>query len=108
MIETHRAQHADGAAHRGPENGAGPLNAEGDAQQLRILVVEDEPGIRDFLSHGLHNAGFLVAVAADGHEGERLALRDGYDAIVLDLMLPGRSGFEILPTLAESRPNVPV
>ncbi len=73
-----------------------------------MLVVEDEPGIRDFLLHGLQNAGFSVSSAADGIEGERLALSENFDAIVLDMMLPGRSGREILGALQRSRPNVPV
>jgi DNA-binding response OmpR family regulator len=71
-------------------------------------VVEDEPGIRDFLSHGLGNAGFRVSLAADGHQGERLALSDSFDAVVLDLMLPGRSGLDILAASIEARPTVPV
>jgi DNA-binding response OmpR family regulator len=76
--------------------------------QLRVLVVEDEPGIRDLLLRGLGNAGFAVLAAADGAEGERRALLESVDAIVLDLMLPGRSGLEILASLREARPNVPV
>jgi DNA-binding response OmpR family regulator len=77
-------------------------------QELRVLVVEDEPGILDFLGRGLENAGFTVELAADGIEGERLALSGAFDAIVLDLMLPGRSGLEILASVRETRPNVPV
>ncbi len=75
---------------------------------LRILVIEDEPGIREFVQEGLENAGFVVAAAADGVEGERLALSEGFDAIVLDMMLPGRSGQEVLAAIRESRGNVPV
>ncbi len=80
----------------------------GSLQELRVLVVEDEPGIRDFLARGLQNAGFAVELAAEGIEGERLAVAGGFDAIVLDIMLPGRSGLEILASVRESRPNVPV
>jgi two-component system response regulator MprA len=76
--------------------------------QLRVLVVEDEPGIRDLLLRGLGNAGFAVLTAADGAEGERRALLESVDAIVLDLMLPGRSGLKILASLREARPNIPV
>jgi DNA-binding response OmpR family regulator len=74
----------------------------------RVLVVEDEPGIMDFLLRGLQNEGFAVAGATDGLEGERLALAERFDAIVLDLMLPGRSGLEILASLRGARPSVPV
>src|SRR6266513_1949067 len=108
MIETHKPQHRDGAARRGSGSGGEPPKSKDAAQQVRVLVIEDEPGIRDFLARGLANAGFVVAVAADGTEGERLALSDSFDAIVLDLMLPGRSGLQILVALGESRPNVPV
>jgi DNA-binding response OmpR family regulator len=73
-----------------------------------VLVIEDEPGIVDFVRRGLEANGFDVAAALDGTEGERLALRGGFDAIVLDLMLPGRSGFEILASLQRAAPSVPV
>jgi DNA-binding response OmpR family regulator len=75
---------------------------------VRVLVIEDEPGIVDFVRRGLEAAGFAVAVASDGIEGERLALRDSFDAIVLDLMLPGRSGLEILAAVQRARLAVPV
>jgi DNA-binding response OmpR family regulator len=71
-------------------------------------VIEDEPGIVDFVRRGLEAAGFEVQAALDGIEGERLALKDSFDAIVLDLMLPGRSGLEILASVRRVRPSVPV
>ena len=74
----------------------------------RLLVIEDEPGIRDFISRGLRNAGFEVSVAGDGERGEHLALSESFHVLILDLMLPGRSGLEILSAVARSRPNVPV
>jgi DNA-binding response OmpR family regulator len=74
----------------------------------RVLVVEDEPGIVDFVRRGLQSKGFVVASAADGIEGERLALSESFDAIVLDLMLPGRGGLDILASLRRAKPNVPV
>ncbi|HUB72709.1 MAG TPA: response regulator transcription factor [Solirubrobacteraceae bacterium] len=77
-------------------------------RHARVLVVEDEPGILDFVRRGLEAEGFEVAGAADGAEGERLALAGSFDAIVLDLMLPGRSGMEIIAALRRARPGVPV
>jgi DNA-binding response OmpR family regulator len=74
----------------------------------RVLLVEDEPGIVDFVSRGLEAEGFSVEAALDGVEGERLALSGGFDAIVLDLMLPGRSGLEILASMRHASPGVPV
>ena len=73
----------------------------------RILLIEDEPGIVDFVRRGLEAEGFAVEAALDGIEGERLALRDSFDAIVLDLMLPGRDGLEILASVRRAKPTVP-
>jgi DNA-binding response OmpR family regulator len=76
--------------------------------RARVLVVEDEPGILDFVWRGLEAKGFTVASATDGVEGERLALSENFDAIVLDLMLPGRDGMEILASVRRAKPSVPV
>lgn len=78
------------------------------AMSPRVLVVEDEPGIVDFVRRGLEAAGFSVRTAQDGIEGERLALKDQFDLVVLDLMLPGRAGLEILGSLRRERPALPV
>jgi DNA-binding response OmpR family regulator len=83
--------------------------AEGAATvEAIVLLVEDEPGIVDFVKRGLEAQGFAVEVALDGIEGERLALTGGFDAIVLDLMLPGRSGLEILTSVRAAIPTLPV
>jgi DNA-binding response OmpR family regulator len=74
----------------------------------RILLVEDEPGIVDFVRRGFEADGYAVEAALDGVEGERLALTGRYDAIVLDLMLPGRDGLEILASVRRAKPEVPV
>ena len=68
-----------------------------------MLLVEDEPGIVDFVRRGLEAEGFEVEAALDGVEGERLALRGGFDAVVLDLMLPGRGGLEILAAVRRAQ-----
>jgi DNA-binding response OmpR family regulator len=73
-----------------------------------VLLIEDEPGIVDFVRRGLEAAGFTVEAAVDGIEGERLALSENFDAIVLDLMLPGRPGLEILAAVRRATPGVPV
>jgi DNA-binding response OmpR family regulator len=73
-----------------------------------ILLIEDEPGIVDFVTRGLEAEGFPVEAALDGIEGERRALRESFDLIVLDLMLPGRGGMEILGSLRRARLTVPV
>src|SRR6516162_9363 len=74
----------------------------------RVLLIEDEPGIVDFVRRGLEAEGFAVETALDGIEGERLALSDSFDAVVLDLMLPGRGGLEILGSLRRAKPTLPV
>ena len=66
---------------------------------MRLLVVEDEPGIAAFLKQGLSEEGFAVDMAVDGEEGLDYALVTPYDAIVLDVMLPKRSGLEVCAEL---------
>jgi len=73
-----------------------------------ILLIEDEPGIVDFLRRGLEAEGFQIAVETDGVEGERTALRESFDMVVLDLMLPGRGGLEVLRSLRTAKPGLPV
>lgn len=73
-----------------------------------VLVVEDEPGIVDFLKRGLQAEGFAVETALDGEEGQRRALDGSFDMVVLDLMLPGVGGMEILARLREAKPDLPV
>ncbi len=74
----------------------------------RVLLIEDEPGIVDFVRRGLQADGFVVEAALEGDAGERLALSGDFDAVVLDLMLPGRSGLEILETVGRAKPTLPV
>jgi DNA-binding response OmpR family regulator len=78
------------------------------ADAARLLLIEDEPGIVDFVSRGLEAEGFIVEAAMDGIEGERMALGGSFDAIVLDLMLPRRGGLEVLGSVRRTMPNVPV
>ncbi|MFI4993279.1 MAG: response regulator transcription factor [Solirubrobacterales bacterium] len=73
-----------------------------------ILLIEDEPGIVDFVKRGLAAEGFAVEAALDGTEGERRALGESFDLIILDLMLPGRDGLQILGSLRQANMTVPV
>jgi DNA-binding response OmpR family regulator len=79
-----------------------------DDRVSHIVLIEDEPGIVDFVRRGLMAAGFHVDAALDGDKGLELALGERVSLVVLDLMLPGRSGAEILRDLAEQRPGLPV
>ena len=73
-----------------------------------ILLVEDEPGIVDFVRRGMEAEGFDVQAEHDGVAGERRALAESFDAVVLDLMLPGRGGMEVLASLRAAKPSLPV
>jgi two-component system, OmpR family, response regulator len=68
---------------------------------VRVLVVEDERGLAEGLRAGLEADGFAVDVAPDGPDGLWRASESSYDVIVLDLMLPGMSGFEVCARLRE-------
>ena len=73
-----------------------------------ILVIEDEPGIVDFLERGLRAQGFDVISAMDGAGGAVTAQNEEVDLVVLDLMLPGRSGLDVLTALHDTKPGLPV
>ena len=73
-----------------------------------ILVIEDEPGIVDFLERGLRAHGFQVQSAVDGVSGTEKALNEDVDLIVLDMMLPGRGGLEVLTAVHAAKPSLPV
>jgi len=75
---------------------------------MQILVIEDEPRIRAFLARGLEAEGFRVDGAENGSDGLRHALARTYDAVVLDLLLPGLDGLSVLRELHEQRPELPV
>jgi two-component system, OmpR family, copper resistance phosphate regulon response regulator CusR len=75
---------------------------------VRILVIEDEPRILDFVSRGLEAEGFSVLGARDGQEGLRLAEAVGCDLVILDLLLPRLDGLSVLRTLETKQPSLPV
>lgn len=80
------------------------------ADAPRVLVVEDDQKIRDIMKWILERAGFRVSTADDGESGAAAAIADPPDAVLLDLMLPKLSGFEVLSRLrdAEGTKDVPV
>ncbi|MDP6444659.1 MAG: response regulator transcription factor [Pirellulaceae bacterium] len=73
-----------------------------------ILTVEDDPAIRRGVVDALRYTGFRVLEAADGDSGRVRALREEYDLLLLDLVLPGHGGLEILREVKELRPTQPV
>lgn len=74
---------------------------------MRILVVEDEPSIADFVRQGLSEAGHAVDFARDGEEGLAYALAADYDALVLDIMLPRMDGLALLRELRRRGDKTP-
>jgi two-component system, OmpR family, copper resistance phosphate regulon response regulator CusR len=75
---------------------------------MQILIVEDETKVAQALKEGLEREGYEVTVAATGEEGYYLLDARSFDLVVLDLMLPGRTGLEILATLRSRERRVPV
>lgn len=75
---------------------------------MRILIAEDERGIAEFLERALVSEGFAIGRAADGEEAERMALGGDFDLALLDVMLPRRSGLEVLGAIRAQRPELPV
>lgn len=75
---------------------------------MKILVVEDEPKTGDYLKQGLSEAGFVVDLARDGHDGLHQALMDAYDLAILDVMLPGIDGWQVLQGIRKAGKDIPV
>jgi two-component system OmpR family response regulator len=75
---------------------------------VRILLVEDEPRLSKTLAKGMRAEGFVVVVTADGCDGLWYASEESFDAIVLDIMLPGLSGYEVLRQLRGRKVWTPV
>ncbi|GAA1262243.1 MULTISPECIES: response regulator transcription factor [Streptomyces] len=75
---------------------------------MRVLVVEDERGLAAGLAHGLATEGFVTNIAYDGVDGLWRAVNEPHDVIVLDIMLPGLSGYEVLKRLRKAGVWTPV
>jgi DNA-binding response OmpR family regulator len=84
------------------------MTTERPGGEASILVIEDEPGIRDFLEQGLGELGFSVVAVPDGERGATLAVTGEHELVVLDLMLPGRTGLDVLAEIRAARPQLPV
>src|ERR1019366_10380592 len=75
---------------------------------MQILVVEDEPKVGNALREGLESEGYEVSLAQSGEEGFFHASTHAFDLIILDVMLPGRDGIEVLQTLRKQGMKTPV
>ncbi|WP_040952625.1 response regulator transcription factor [Gorillibacterium massiliense] len=75
---------------------------------FQILVIEDEPTLSRLLTYNLGQEGYQVQASAHGGEGLHLALRQDFDLIILDIMLPGMNGFEVLTEIRKMGSTTPV
>ena len=75
---------------------------------MRVLIVEDETGILNFLRDGLQEENFAVDTAQNGNTGLELALTNEYDTILLDWMIPGISGIEVCRQIRKNNNSVPI
>ena len=75
---------------------------------MRILVVEDDRKVADFIQRGLAQEGYAVDVLYEGTVAGEQASAIDYDAVILDVMLPGRSGFQVLRDVRARKPSLPV
>jgi two-component system copper resistance phosphate regulon response regulator CusR len=75
---------------------------------MKLLIVEDESKIGDYLRQGLSEAGFTVDLARNGLDGHHLAMTEDFVLLILDVMLPDIDGWKILKSLREAGRNVPV
>ena len=79
-----------------------------DEPDMRVLIVEDQVKTGDYLRQGLTESGFVVDVVRNGLDGRHLALSGEYDVIVLDVMLPGADGWQVLGELRRQGRHTPV
>ena len=77
------------------------------AAQKRVLLVDDDPEIIDTIRYALEAKGYQIFIARDGNQGLAMAEREDPDLVILDMMMPKRSGFLVLEKLRRTRP-VPV
>ena len=75
---------------------------------MRLLIVEDEKKVASFIAKGFEQEGYAVDVVYDGEAGTFQALNFDYDVVVLDVMLPKRSGFEVVAAIRTKKPRLPV
>jgi len=75
---------------------------------MRVLIVEDEPKVASFIRRALEEESYAVDVCTDGIQGRDMASDVNYDLIILDLMLPGLAGIDVLQALRDARVKTPI
>jgi two-component system copper resistance phosphate regulon response regulator CusR len=78
-----------------------------DPEDMKILIVEDEPKVASFIKKGLEESQYDAEIAYDGLSAEKLAINYKYDLFILDIIIPGMSGLELCRKLKKSYPGVP-
>ncbi len=75
---------------------------------MKILLIEDEPRLNEFIKKGLSQNGYVVDSSTDGSSGLEMVAINNYDLVLLDVMLPGQSGFEVLENMKRFNIKIPV
>jgi len=75
---------------------------------MKILIIEDEPRVASFIKEGLEEKGYVTELAYDGLSGEKAALVPDIDLVILDLIIPGKSGIEVCKSIKTGHPDLPV
>ncbi|TNF42705.1 MAG: response regulator transcription factor [Bacteroidetes bacterium] len=75
---------------------------------MKILIIEDEPRVASFIKEGLEEKEYETSVAYDGITGEKAALGEAVDLVILDLIIPGKDGIEVCKSVKAARPDLPV
>lgn len=75
---------------------------------MNILLVEDEPKVAEFIRKGLKEQNHIIDIAYDGHMGEKLAMENEYDLIILDVILPYANGLEVCKAIRKYKMDVPI
>ncbi|EPD41088.1 two-component system, OmpR family, copper resistance phosphate regulon response regulator CusR [Delftia acidovorans CCUG 274B] len=78
------------------------------SEQVKILIVEDEPKMGEYLRQGLSEAGYVCDLVPNGTDGLHMALHGQYDLVILDVMLPGLNGWQVLQSLRDRGLQMPV
>src|SRR5579863_1813395 len=75
---------------------------------MHILVIEDEKRVADLVRRALEDEDYIVQLAYDGHTGKALALRQDYDLLIIDIVLPGIDGISVCKEVRREKPDIPI
>jgi len=75
---------------------------------VRLLLIEDDPKIASFVANGFRQGGFAVDALSNGDDGLYMALTEGYDIAIIDVMLPGKGGLEVIEELRRQKFTLPI